>query len=123
KLGFMVTALVDTMIELDLACLCMSQLNREELIAASDRLSWLASSVSYLQKKTPEEIAEEGPQNGNRKIKPLFSRFAPDVDDTDFIHCNLQGEIAKLTEIRTNRETVKKNPPILIENLTENDLT
>src|SRR6185312_13536857 len=35
KLGFMVTALVDTMIELDLACLCISQLNREELIAAS----------------------------------------------------------------------------------------
>ena len=57
------------------------QLNRDgitkestDTASGSDRIIWLCSNFTIFKRKSDEEIAEDGPENGNRKLLPLVSR-------------------------------------------------
>jgi replicative DNA helicase len=116
-LGFQITELHNICVKLDIACLSFVQLNRDgetkestSAVSGSDRLIWLCTSFSIFKIKAPEELAEDGPNAGNRKLVPLVSRHGGGLDDGDYINMVMQGSHAKLKELRTRNEF--KNQPV-----------
>ena len=115
-LGFQITALHNLCVKLDIPCLSFVQLNRDgitkestDAVSGSDRLIWLCTSFSIFKIKSPEELAEDGPNAGNRKLVPIVSRHGGGLDDGDYINMLMQGSHAKLQELRTRNEF--KNQP------------
>ena len=66
----------------------------------------MCSNFSIFKRKTDEEIAEDGPDNGNRKLVPIISRHGGGLDDNDYINCHMKGWCAKITEGKTRQEVV-----------------
>jgi hypothetical protein len=64
----------------------------------------LCTSFSIFKSKSPEELAEDGPGAGNRKLVPIVSRHGAGLDDGNYINMRMHGEIAKLEELRTRNE-------------------
>lgn len=116
-LGFQITSLHNLCVKLDIPCLSFVQLNRDgitkestDAVSGSDRLIWLCTSFSIFKIKSPEELAEDGPNAGNRKLVPIVSRHGGGLDDGDYINMIMQGSHAKLRELKTRNEF--KNQPI-----------
>jgi hypothetical protein len=91
------------------------QLNRDgitkestDVVSGSDRLIWLCTSFSIFKKKSDEELAEDGPEAGNRKLVPIVARHGPGLDDGDYINMGMQGEVAKISENKTRNELKKR---------------
>jgi replicative DNA helicase len=103
-LGFQITKMNDFCIKYDIPCLSFVQLNREEEIAQSDRLQWLASTVAKFQVKSDEEMADDGDENGNRKFVIIKARHGSGLDYGNYINIKMNGAIAKLTEWFTRDE-------------------
>ena len=115
-LGFQITALHNLCVKLDVPCLSFVQLNRDgitkestDAVSGSDRLIWLCTSFSIFKSKSTEEIAEDGPNAGNRKLVPIVSRHGAGMLDGDYINMQMIGANAKLVEIATRNE-LKNNP-------------
>jgi replicative DNA helicase len=115
-LGFQITSLHNLCVKLDIPCLSFVQLNRDGItqestasVSGSDRLIWLCTSFSIFKAKSPEELAEDGPKSGNRKLVPIVSRHGAGMDDGDYINMQMNGSHAKLLEIATRNE-LKNNP-------------
>jgi len=110
-LGFQITELHNLAVKYDFPCLAFVQLNRDgitkestDTVSGSDRLVWLCTSFSIFKMKSPEEIAEDGPRGGNRKLVPITSRHGPGMEDGNYINMNMRGEYARLLELRTRDE-------------------
>ena len=115
-LGFQITSLHNLCVKLDIPCLSFVQLNRDgitkestDAVSGSDRLIWLCTSFSIFKAKSPEELAEDGPNAGNRKLVPIVSRHGAGMDDGDYINMQMVGSHAKLIELKTRNE-FKKQP-------------
>ena len=112
-LGFMMTALHNFATKYKVPIVAFIQLNRDgiskestDTASGSDRIIWLCSNFTIFKRKSDEEIAEDGPTEGNRKLVPLISRHGGGLDDNDYINCHMQGWCAKITEGRTKLEVV-----------------
>lgn len=112
-LGFMMTSLHNFATRYKVPVVAFVQLNRDgitkestDTASGSDRIIWLCSNFSIFKRKTPEEIAEDGPDNGNRKLVPLISRHGGGLDDNDYINCHMKGWCAKISEGKTRLELV-----------------
>lgn len=110
-LGFMMTQLHNFAIKYKVPIVAFIQLNRDGITkestdsaSGSDRIIWLCSNFTIFKRKTDEEIAEDGPTNGNRKLVPLIARHGGGLDDNDYINCNMKGWCAKITEGKTRLE-------------------
>ena len=71
---------------------------------------WLCTSFSIFKIKSPEELAEDGPNAGNRKLVPIVSRHGAGLDDGNYINMVMDGSHAKLRELKTRNEL--KNQPV-----------
>jgi replicative DNA helicase len=121
-LGFMMTSLHNFATRYKVPIVAFVQLNRDgitkestDTASGSDRIIWLCSNFSIFKKKSEEEIAEDGPNEGNRKLVPLISRHGGGLDDNDYINCHMKGWCAKITEGRTKLE--------ISNNITKNSKT
>jgi len=103
-LGFQITKMNDFCIQYDVPCLSFVQLNREEEIAQSDRLQWLAATVAKFQVKSDEEVADDGEQNGNRKIVFIKHRHGEGLESGDYINIKMNGSCAKIVEGYTRNQ-------------------
>lgn len=110
-LGFMMTALHNFAVKYKIPIIAFIQLNRDGITkestdsaSGSDRIIWLCSNFSIFKRKSDEEIAEDGPDNGNRKLVPIISRHGGGLDDNDYINCHMKGWCAKITEGKTRLE-------------------
>jgi replicative DNA helicase len=110
-LGFMMTSLHNFAVRYKVPIVAFIQLNRDGITkestdsaSGSDRIIWLCSNFSIFKRKSDEEIAEDGPDNGNRKLVPLVSRHGGGLDDNDYINCYMKGWCAKIAEGRTRLE-------------------
>lgn len=125
-LGFQITSLHNLCVKLDIPCLSFVQLNRDgitkestDAVSGSDRLIWLCTSFSIFKIKSPEELAEDGPNAGNRKLVPIVARHGAGLDDGDYINMVMQGSHARLRELKTRNEF--KNQPIGDTGLVDNE--
>lgn len=110
-LGFMMTTLHNFAVKYQIPIMAFVQLNRDgitkestDTASGSDRIIWLCSNFSIFKRKSDEEMAEDGPTNGNRKLLPLISRHGSGLDDNDYINCHMKGWCAKITEGKTRLE-------------------
>jgi hypothetical protein len=110
-LGFMMTSLHNFAVRYKVPIVSFIQLNRDgitkestDTASGSDRIIWLCSNFTIFKRKSDEEIAEDGPTNGNRKLVPLISRHGGGLDDNDYINCHMKGWCAKITEGKTKLE-------------------
>ncbi len=115
-LGFQITSLHNLCVKLDIPCLSFVQLNRDgiskestDAVSGSDRLIWLCTSFCIFKAKSVEEIAEDGPTSGNRKLVPIVARHGSGLDDGDYINVQMDGAHAKLSELSTRNE-LKQQP-------------
>jgi replicative DNA helicase len=113
-LGFQITSLHNFCVQYDCPCLSFVQLNRDgitkestDVVSGSDRLIWLCTSFSIFKDKSDEEIAEDGVENGNRKLVPLVSRHGPGLNDGDYINMSMKGDVSKIDEGVTRNELKK----------------
>lgn len=107
-IGFQVSRLHDFCTQYDFPVLSFVQLNREFEISQSDRLSWFCTSIAYYMKKTPEEIAQDGIENGNRKLVVEDARHGPGQEEGDYINFAFDGYKARITELGTKSQILKR---------------
>jgi len=110
-LGFMMTSLHNFATRYKVPIVAFVQLNRDgitkestDTASGSDRIIWLCSNFTIFKRKSDEEIAEDGPNEGNRKLVPIISRHGGGLDDNDYINCHMKGWCAKISEGRTKLE-------------------
>lgn len=110
-LGFQITQLHNFTVKYDVACLAFVQLNRDgtttettTVVSGSDRLIWLCTSFSIFKMKSPEEIAADGEDNGNRKLVPVVARHGEGLDDGDYISMVMHGRFGRIEQGLTRNE-------------------
>lgn len=103
-LGFQITKMHDFCVTNDVPCLSFVQLNRENEVAQSDRLLWLATTVAKFEPKSADEIADDGEENGNRKLTIIKARHGSGLEYGDYINLRMAGKYAKLKELHTRNE-------------------
>ena len=115
-LGFQITNLHNLAVKLDFPCLSFVQLNRDgitkestDAVSGSDRLIWLCTSFSIFKLKSAEELAEDGPNAGNRKLVTLKARHGAGLLDGNYINMNMIGSHSQLNELRT-RDEIRSSP-------------
>lgn len=115
-IGHQVSKLADFAKECDFPCLAFTQVNRDgitketsDIISQSDRLAWLCTSISLLKRKEPEEILEDGRENGNMKLLILdnMCRYGPGLETGDYINILSTGDTFILKELGTKLHHVK----------------
>jgi len=98
-LGFLMTSLHNFAVRWGLPILATVQLNRDgvekeggHVISGSDRVLWLCSSFTILKYKTTEELNEDPPTNGIKKLIVTDTRFGPGMPQGEYINVidNLQ---------------------------------
>ena len=107
-IGFQISRLTDFCKEFDFPCLAFVQLNRQGDVSQSDRLRWLCSSYSSFEKKPPEDTANDGLENGNRKMIVRDTRFGPGIEEDDYICFNFNRDINRISEICLKSEIKNK---------------
>ena len=107
-LGFLMTSLHNFAIRYEVPILAFVQLNRDgitkestDTASGSDRITWLCSNFSIYKAKSDEEVAKDGPENGNRKLVPVIARHGEGLADKDYININMIGKYGKLVEGKT----------------------
>lgn len=110
-LGFMMTALHNFALKYAVPILSFIQLNRDgitkestDAASGSDRIIWLCSNFTIYKVKSDEEIAQDGAENGNRKLVPIIARHGQGLEDKDYINVKMQGQYAHLQEGLTAKE-------------------
>ena len=110
-LGFQISELSDFCQEFETPVLAFVQVNRDgvnkdtaEVISQSDRLLWLATSVTIFKRKSEEEIGQDGKQNGNMKAIPVEARFGKPLSDGDYINMSMDHDKSKIKELSTNHK-------------------
>lgn len=110
-LGFQTTGLHNFAARYQLPIMSAIQLNRDginkestEAASGSDRIVWLCSNFSILKKKSDEEIAADGIQNGNRKLVPIACRHGAGLDEGDYINMTIKKDCLKLVEGKLRSE-------------------
>jgi hypothetical protein len=105
-LGFQLMEMINLIIKYDVALLAFAQQNRagidddtSDTIAGSDRILQFCGSLSLFQAKTNDEINEDGPQNGNRKLKVIDARDGEQITDNNWINMQLSGPINRIKEL------------------------
>ena len=59
--------------------------------------------------KSAEELAEDGPHGGNRKVVTLKARHGAGLLDGNYINMDMMGEYSRLLELRT-RDEMRSSP-------------
>lgn len=110
-LGFLMTSLHNFAIKYGVPFLSFIQLNRDgitkestDAASGSDRLIWLCSNFTIYKIKSDEEIAQDGAENGNRKLVPIIARHGAGLEDKDYINVLMNGKFAQLKEGKTSKE-------------------
>lgn len=100
-LGYQISTFTDFCKQFDFPVCAFVQLNRQEDISQSDRLRWLCHSYSAFLDKKPDQLLNDGPENGNRAMTVLDARYGPGTPET-YINMRLIGDIATIHEIGLN---------------------
>jgi replicative DNA helicase len=114
-LGFMITTLHNLSVRYNIPIMTAVQLNRDGIdkestgvAAGSDRILWLCSNFSIFKFKSPEELANDPIENGNRKLVIMAARHGPGLSEFDYINFLLDTYKCKLTEGKLRSQNVKK---------------
>ena len=83
---------------MDIAALAAAQLTDTGKIADSAKIARNASTVVLLMDKTPEEIAADGVNCGNKKLIVQFNRNGAQHTSGEYIDIKFNGNVISLEE-------------------------
>lgn len=127
-LGFQMDELNNFSINYDVPIVALCQLSRDGInsestaaVAGSDRIAQHCTSLTFLKPKSPEEIAKDGPELGNKKMVVVASRDGSGHSDSggDYIHIGTQLSIAKLVELGSTTRPKKMKEKFDTESIEE----
>lgn len=114
-LGFMTTTLHNFAVRADVPILTLTQLNRDGIddessgvISGSDRILNLVTNFTIYKVKSDEEIADIGPEHGNRKLVPICARHGEGLQPGDYINVLFDGKYGRITEGETKNNLKAK---------------
>ena len=114
-LGHITSILHNFSVKYKIPILALIQLNRDginkegtEVMSGSDRIGWLCSNFTILKEKSDEEIAQDGVENGNRKLVPVVARHGAGMEYGDYINCHMHGAKGKILEGKTKFQLLKE---------------
>lgn len=109
-LGFQMTGLHNFAQRFDIPILSFVQLNRDgidkestDIISQSDRLLWLASSVSIYKPKSEDEIAASS-KEGNMKLIVVKNRYGSINSHSEYINMKFEGKYSRVSEGRLSSQ-------------------
>lgn len=104
-IGFLMTGLHNFALRYKIPILAYVQLNRDgvtketsDVAAQSDRVLWLCSNFTIWKSKSEEEIAQDGPDAGNKKMVPVVARHGKGITPGDYINFKFEGWCGRITE-------------------------
>lgn len=110
-LGIYMSRLHDIANIYQIPMLVMVQLNRdgmekedESVVAGADKIIWFCSSFSILKNKTQEEIAADGPHEGNLKLKCVVTRYGHPHAGDNYVNIKRDNKNWKFIEGKENLE-------------------
>ncbi len=110
-LGMMMTSLHNFARRYDVPILAFVQLNRDgilketsDTVAQSDRIIWFCTNFSIWKDKSDEEVAADGPDNGNRKLVTSIARHGAGLDPGDYINFHMEGWCSSIKEGKLHSE-------------------
>jgi replicative DNA helicase len=113
-LGFHMMGLLRLAKRCDIPILSLLQTNRSgvdrvstDIASGSDRIIWKCTDFSVIQRKSFDEIAADGPDEGNTKLFNVITRFGPRVNPQDYINMQFDTEYSRLTEKKTRDEVFR----------------
>lgn len=121
-LGYQMLSLIELAGKCDIPILSAYQLNRKGIdvddaasLSNSDRVAQKANNVTFLKRKTQEEIAECGREFGTSKLIPIETRDGELLDEQDYINIKFDGRTATMTEGLTRNEIAKLSKSTRVE--------
>ena len=67
----------------------------------------MCSNFTIFKIKSDEEIAQDGVENGNRKLVPVVCRHGAGMEDGNYINCFMKGSTARVIEGKTKQDLMK----------------
>ena len=105
-LGMMMTAMQNMGTRYAVPILSFTQRNRDGIdheksavVSGSDRLTWFCIAFIIFKYKSEEEIANDGPEYGNRKMVTILSRYGPGHDFGEYVNFYMNKWKAKIEQI------------------------
>lgn len=86
--------------ELNIAMLAGAQLNRQNMVADSDKLERYVSASLLWREKTADEITNDGNDCGNFALQVDLNRIGPPMDDDEYIDFNFDGSKMRIEEAK-----------------------
>ena len=114
-LGDFITKIHNFAVKHDIPVLATVQLNRDginredgSVISGSDRILWLCSSMTFLKKKTDEDVASgDILSNGDRKMIVVDTRYGSGIDaSSEYINVISNMNYCEMVEGRYNFEVI-----------------
>jgi len=104
-IGFLMTNLHNFATKWGIPILATVQLNRDgvtqeggHVASMSDRIGWFCTSFSILKNKSQEELNEDPPANGRKKLLVTETRFGPGMVEGEYINIQSNLSVSKLSE-------------------------
>lgn len=115
-LGFLISEFHNFAVKWELPILATVQLNRggvkeegAEVVSGSDRISWLCTSLTILKNKTTDELNQDPPQNGTKKLIVTDTRFGPGMDAEEYINIVDHLQYGQLKEGKPFSKTIDED--------------
>lgn len=122
-LGLMMTTLHNFGVRNDVPIASFVQLNRDGIeiestaaAAGSDRIVWLASNFAIFKDKSTEDLAEDGLENGDKKIVVVKARHGAATKRGDYINLQMDGDYARIVEKETRFNLEKRKNQTMEQN-------
>ena len=88
--------------ELDLAVLAAAQLNRQNMVADSDKIERYVSVSCEWRKKTPEEIETDGSASGNCRLSVDLNRLGECMSEGEYADFQFNGNSMQIYEAKAH---------------------
>lgn len=105
-LGFIMSKIYDFAKRWGIPLLALAQLNQDEVLASSDRIRWLCTSLTYLKPKTTEELNADPSTNGTKKFIIDVTRKGPGLPVGEYINIKDSLAEAKFVEGPKSKEAL-----------------
>lgn len=79
--------------DMNIAGIGAAQLNSAGRVADSAKIGRNASTIAVITDKTPDEIAMDGAECGNKKLRVILNRNGAQMSDNEYIDLNFQGNL------------------------------
>lgn len=79
--------------EMNIAALGAAQLNSAGKVADSAKIGRNASTIAIITDKTPDEVALDGADCGNKKLRVILNRNGAQMTDDEYIDLKFQGNL------------------------------